>query len=107
MASPWFVVVYNQHTMNQFHERFLAAYSSNFRPCTQGTLRKKFLMLTTGDCPKLIWCRSKAPSVSLVFAVVTHTDQSTLIYIEPDLDPTERIVRMTCGSPLSSSMVIR
>src|SRR5262249_46760284 len=22
MAAPWFVVVYNQHTMNQFHERF-------------------------------------------------------------------------------------
>jgi len=45
--------------------------------------------------------------VSLVFSVVIHTDQSIAdFYIELDLDPTEKVVRMTCIGALLSSLVI-
>ena len=64
-------------------------------------------MLTTGDRPKLVRCRSYARSVSLVFSVVIHTNQSIAdLYIEVDLDPTEKVVRMTCIGALLSSLVI-
>src|SRR6185369_729282 len=61
---------------------FLAAYSSNFRPCTQGTSRKNF-HADDGRSPKLVRCRS-CSQLSLI-----RISRSP-IYIELDLDQTKK-----------------
>src|SRR5215475_7078464 len=42
MASPWFVVVYNQHTMNQFHERFSRGIFKQLQTVYARSFEKKF-----------------------------------------------------------------
>src|SRR5262245_34431304 len=58
LASPWFVVVYNQHTMNQFHERFSRGIFKQLQTAYARTFEKKISPPTTGDRPKLVRCRS-------------------------------------------------
>ena len=79
MASPWFVVVDNQHAVNHVHEFFLGAYSSNFGQRTQYAVKKKFIGNVNGAI---------APNAQLSLVFVNVTSKfSSIAYIDEDLEP--------------------
>jgi hypothetical protein len=51
MASPRFVVVYNQHTVCQFHETFSRGIFKQLRTAYARCFDNKLAYIWTGDCP--------------------------------------------------------